>query len=45
MLEEAAMRIGFVGLIRHCMLAALARGYGEFDWSAFARIVAEEAGR
>jgi 3-hydroxyisobutyrate dehydrogenase-like beta-hydroxyacid dehydrogenase len=31
-------------LVRDRMLAALARGYGEEDWSAFARIAREEAG-
>lgn len=31
-------------LVHDRMVAALARGYGDLDWSAFSRIEAEEAG-
>jgi len=31
-------------LVRDRMLAALARGYGDLDWSSFARVSAEDAG-
>jgi len=42
--ERLAAPLPLASLIRDRMLAALARGYGDQDWSAFARISAEEAG-
>lgn len=42
--ERLAVPLPLASLIRDRMLAALARGYGDLDWSAFARITAEEAG-
>jgi 3-hydroxyisobutyrate dehydrogenase-like beta-hydroxyacid dehydrogenase len=42
--ERLAVPLPLASLVRDRMLAALARGYGDLDWSAFARITAEEAG-
>jgi 3-hydroxyisobutyrate dehydrogenase-like beta-hydroxyacid dehydrogenase len=42
--ERLAVPLPLASLVRDRMLAALARGYGDQDWSAFARIAAEEAG-
>ena len=42
--ERLAVPLPLASLVRDRMLAALARGYGDLDWSAFARIAAEEAG-
>jgi 3-hydroxyisobutyrate dehydrogenase-like beta-hydroxyacid dehydrogenase len=42
--ERLAVPLPLASLVRDRMLAALARGYGDQDWSAFARITAEEAG-
>jgi 3-hydroxyisobutyrate dehydrogenase-like beta-hydroxyacid dehydrogenase len=42
--ERLAVPLPLASLVRDRMLAALARGFGDQDWSAFARIAAEEAG-
>ncbi len=42
--ERLAVPLPMASLVRDRMLAAMARGYGDLDWSAFARIAAEEAG-
>lgn len=42
--ERLAVPLPLASLVHDRMLAALARGYGDEDWSAFARITAEEAG-
>jgi 3-hydroxyisobutyrate dehydrogenase-like beta-hydroxyacid dehydrogenase len=42
--ERLAVPLPLASLVRDHMLAALARGYGDLDWSAFARVVAEQAG-
>jgi 3-hydroxyisobutyrate dehydrogenase-like beta-hydroxyacid dehydrogenase len=42
--EKLAAPLPLASLIHDRMLAALARGYGDQDWSVFARISAEEAG-
>jgi 3-hydroxyisobutyrate dehydrogenase-like beta-hydroxyacid dehydrogenase len=42
--ERLAVPLPLASLVRDRMLAAIARGYAEQDWSAFARIAAEEAG-
>jgi 3-hydroxyisobutyrate dehydrogenase-like beta-hydroxyacid dehydrogenase len=42
--ERLAVPVPLASLVRDRMLAAIARGYGDQDWSAFARIAAEEAG-
>jgi 3-hydroxyisobutyrate dehydrogenase-like beta-hydroxyacid dehydrogenase len=42
--EKLAVPLPLASLIRDRMLAAMARGYGDQDWSAFARITTEEAG-
>jgi 3-hydroxyisobutyrate dehydrogenase-like beta-hydroxyacid dehydrogenase len=42
--ERLAVPLPLASLVRDRMLAALARGYGDQDWSAFARIAAEDAG-
>jgi hypothetical protein len=39
-----AVPLPLASLVRDRMLAAMARGYGDQDWSAFARITSEEAG-
>ncbi|HEX9288359.1 MAG TPA: NAD(P)-dependent oxidoreductase [Anaeromyxobacteraceae bacterium] len=42
--ERLAVPLPLASLVRDRMLAAMARGYGDQDWSAFARIAVEEAG-
>ncbi|WP_242333787.1 MULTISPECIES: NAD(P)-dependent oxidoreductase [Anaeromyxobacter] len=42
--ERLAVPLPLASLVRDRMLAALARGWGDLDWSVFARISAEEAG-
>ncbi|MGC4117664.1 MAG: NAD(P)-dependent oxidoreductase [Myxococcales bacterium] len=42
--ERCSVPLPMASLIRDRMLAALARGYAEQDWSAFGRIALEEAG-
>lgn len=42
--EEAAVPMPLASLVHDHLLAALARGHGEKDWAALARIVAESAG-
>jgi 3-hydroxyisobutyrate dehydrogenase-like beta-hydroxyacid dehydrogenase len=42
--DRLAVPLPFARVVHDRMLAALARGYGDLDWSAFARIVAEQAG-
>jgi 3-hydroxyisobutyrate dehydrogenase-like beta-hydroxyacid dehydrogenase len=42
--ERLAVPLPLASLIRDRMLAAMAKGYGDLDWSVFARITAEEAG-
>lgn len=42
--ERLAMPLPLASLIRDHMLAAMARGYGDLDWSSFARVVSEQAG-
>jgi 3-hydroxyisobutyrate dehydrogenase-like beta-hydroxyacid dehydrogenase len=42
--ERHQVPLPVASLVRDRMLAALARGYGELDWSVFSRIAAEEAG-
>jgi 3-hydroxyisobutyrate dehydrogenase-like beta-hydroxyacid dehydrogenase len=42
--EQFAVPLPLASLVRDHMLAALARGYGDLDWSAFALVAAEEAG-
>jgi 3-hydroxyisobutyrate dehydrogenase-like beta-hydroxyacid dehydrogenase len=42
--ERLAVPLPLASLIRDHMLAALARGYGDLDWSAFALVASEEAG-
>jgi 3-hydroxyisobutyrate dehydrogenase-like beta-hydroxyacid dehydrogenase len=42
--ERLTVPLPLASLVRDRMLAALARGYAEQDWSAFARIAAEDAG-
>jgi 3-hydroxyisobutyrate dehydrogenase-like beta-hydroxyacid dehydrogenase len=42
--ERLAVPLPLASLIRDQMLAALARGYGDLDWSAFALIAGEAAG-
>ena len=42
--ERLAVPLPIASLVRDRMLAAMARGYGDLDWSAFARIAAEDAG-
>ncbi len=42
--ERLAVPLPLASLVHDRMLAALARGYGDQDWAAFARISAEEAG-
>jgi 3-hydroxyisobutyrate dehydrogenase-like beta-hydroxyacid dehydrogenase len=42
--DQLAAPLPLASLIHDRMLAALARGYCDLDWSAFARIPAEEAG-
>ncbi len=42
--ERHQVPLPLASLVRDRMLAALARGYGEQDWSVFSRIAAQEAG-
>ena len=42
--ERLAVPLPLASLVRDRMLAALARGYGDLDWSSFARVSAEDAG-
>lgn len=42
--ERLAVPLPLASLVRDRMLAALARGYGELDWSVFSRIAAQDAG-
>jgi 3-hydroxyisobutyrate dehydrogenase-like beta-hydroxyacid dehydrogenase len=42
--ERLAVPLPLASLVRDRMLAAVARGYGDQDWSGFARITSEEAG-
>jgi 3-hydroxyisobutyrate dehydrogenase-like beta-hydroxyacid dehydrogenase len=42
--ERLTVPLPLASLVRDRMLAALGRGYAEQDWSAFARIAAEDAG-
>ncbi len=42
--ESHQVPLPLASLVRDRMLAALAHGYGEQDWSVFSRISAEEAG-
>jgi len=42
--ERAAVPLPFASVVRDHMIAAMARGFADQDWSAIARIVAEEAG-
>jgi 3-hydroxyisobutyrate dehydrogenase-like beta-hydroxyacid dehydrogenase len=42
--EAVAVPMPIASLIRDHFLTALARGYQELDWSALARIAAENAG-
>jgi 3-hydroxyisobutyrate dehydrogenase-like beta-hydroxyacid dehydrogenase len=42
--DEAAVPMGIASLVRDHYLSGLARGYGELDWAALAKVVAEDAG-
>jgi 3-hydroxyisobutyrate dehydrogenase-like beta-hydroxyacid dehydrogenase len=42
--EEAAVPLGIASLVRDHFLSAIARGYGDLDWAAIAKVVAEDAG-
>jgi 3-hydroxyisobutyrate dehydrogenase-like beta-hydroxyacid dehydrogenase len=42
--ERHQVPLPLASLVRDRMLAALAHGYGELDWSVFSRIAAQEAG-
>ena len=42
--DRHAVPLPLAGLVHDRMLAALARGYGDLDWSVFGRIAAEDAG-
>jgi 3-hydroxyisobutyrate dehydrogenase-like beta-hydroxyacid dehydrogenase len=42
--ERMALALPLASLVRDRMLSALARGYGDLDWSSFARVSAEDAG-
>ncbi len=42
--EAAAVPMPLASLIRDHMISGIARGMGEIDWSAIARVVAEDAG-
>jgi 3-hydroxyisobutyrate dehydrogenase-like beta-hydroxyacid dehydrogenase len=42
--EPAAVPMPVAGVLRDRFLAALARGEGDLDWAAIARLVALEAG-
>jgi 3-hydroxyisobutyrate dehydrogenase-like beta-hydroxyacid dehydrogenase len=41
--ESASVPMPSVGVVRDRMMAAIARGYGELDWTALGLIAAEEA--
>lgn len=42
--EGAAVPMPLASLIRDHLLSAIARGYGDKDWSALSRVIAENAG-
>jgi 3-hydroxyisobutyrate dehydrogenase-like beta-hydroxyacid dehydrogenase len=42
--ERQEVPLPLASLVRDRMLAALARGYGELDWSVFGHLAAEDAG-
>jgi 3-hydroxyisobutyrate dehydrogenase-like beta-hydroxyacid dehydrogenase len=42
--ERAAVPLPFASVVRDQLLSAIARGYGELDWSAIALIAEENAG-
>jgi 3-hydroxyisobutyrate dehydrogenase-like beta-hydroxyacid dehydrogenase len=42
--EEAGVPLPVASLVRDHAIAAIARGYGEWDWSVVAKIAAENAG-
>jgi len=42
--ESVNVPLPLAGLVRDRMITALARGYGEMDWSVIAKIAAENAG-
>jgi 3-hydroxyisobutyrate dehydrogenase-like beta-hydroxyacid dehydrogenase len=42
--EKAGAPMPSVGVVRDRLITAIARGYGEFDWTALGLIAAEEAG-
>jgi 3-hydroxyisobutyrate dehydrogenase-like beta-hydroxyacid dehydrogenase len=42
--ENAGVPMPSVGVVRDRLITGIARGYGEFDWTALALIAAEEAG-
>jgi 3-hydroxyisobutyrate dehydrogenase-like beta-hydroxyacid dehydrogenase len=42
--EEASVPLPLASLIRDHLISGIARGYGELDWSAVAKVVAADAG-
>jgi 3-hydroxyisobutyrate dehydrogenase-like beta-hydroxyacid dehydrogenase len=42
--EAAGVPLPIASLVRDQLISGIARGYGELDWSALARVVAENAG-
>jgi 3-hydroxyisobutyrate dehydrogenase-like beta-hydroxyacid dehydrogenase len=42
--DETATPMPFASLLRDHFLSGVARGYGEIDWSALAKVIAEDAG-
>ena len=42
--ENAAAPMPSVGVVRDRMMTAIARGYGDLDWTALGQVAAEEAG-
>jgi 3-hydroxyisobutyrate dehydrogenase-like beta-hydroxyacid dehydrogenase len=42
--EEAGVPLPLASLIRDHLISGMARGYGELDWSALAKVVAADAG-
>jgi len=42
--EKAGAPMPSVGVVRDRLITAIARGYGDLDWTALALIAAEEAG-
>jgi 3-hydroxyisobutyrate dehydrogenase-like beta-hydroxyacid dehydrogenase len=42
--EKAGVPMPSVGVVRDRLLTGIARGYGEFDWTALDLIAAEESG-